>query len=81
MYILYTGQPTWEPEGTNWTYIAFVRTIPRTKGTVDIDLLLQYLVDQGIVPSNSFLSNIALGTEVGNSKGYAVIDAFDVLLE
>lgn len=80
-YDLYTGEPTWEPEGSNWTYIAFVRTSKRTEGTVDIDLLLQYLVDQAIVPSDSYLSSIEFGTEIGNSKGYAVIKSFDISLE
>ena len=80
-YDLYTGEPTWEPEGTNWTYVAFVRTSKRTEGTVDIDLLLQYLVDQAIVPSDSHLSSIEFGTEIGNSKGYAVIKSFDISLE
>jgi len=80
-YDLYTGEPTWEPEGTNWTYIAFIRTSKRTEGTVDIDLLLQYLVDQAIVLSDSYLSSIEFGTEIGNSKGYAVIKSFDISLE
>ena len=80
-YDLYTGQPAWEPEGTNWTYVAFVRTSKRTEGTVDIDLLLQYLLDQAIVPRNSYLSSIEFGTEIGNSKGYAVIKSFDISLE
>ena len=80
-YDLYTGQPTWEPEGTNWTYVAFDRTSKRTEGTADIDLLLQYLVDQAIVPRNSYLSSIEFGTEIGNSKGYAVIKSFDISLE
>lgn len=80
-YDLYTGEPSWEPEGTNWTYIAFVRTSKRTEGTVDIDLLLQYLVDQGIVPGESYLSSIEFGTEIGNSKGFAVIKSFNINLE
>jgi len=80
-YQLYMGEPTWEPQGTSWTYIAFVRTSPRREGTVDIDRLLQYLVDHDIVPEESFLSAIEFGTEVGNSKGFAVINSFEVSLE
>ena len=80
-YDLYMGEPTWEPEGTNWTYIAFVRTSKRTTGTVDIDLLLQYLVDHDIVSGESYLSSIEFGTEIGNSKGYAVIKSFNINLE
>lgn len=80
-YTLYMGDPTWEPEGTSWIYIAFVRTQTRREGTVDVDLLLNYLVDQDLVPEDSFLSTIEFGTELGNSKGYAVIKLFDVTLE
>ena len=80
-YRLYIGDPTWEPVGTNWTYIAFVRTSTRRQGTVDIDVLLDYLADQDIIPADSFLSTIEFGTEVGNSKGYAVIKSFEISLE
>ena len=79
-YRFYTGEPDWEPEGTNWTYLAFVRTDPRTKGTVDIDELLQYLIQEDIVPSNAYLSSIEFGTEVGNSSGYAVVKNFNITL-
>lgn len=80
-YDLYLGDPTWEPEGTSWVYVAFVRTNPRTTGTVDIDLMLNYLIEQEIVPGDSFLSSIEFGTEVGNSTGYAVINSFAIDLE
>lgn len=80
-YKLYTGNPTWEPEGTDWIYIAFVRSTPRRSGTVDIDLMLQYLIDHDIVPADSFLSAIEFGTEVGNSKGFALIQSFEITLE
>ncbi len=79
-YKLYTGVPTWAPEGTSWLYIAFVRTVPRKKGTVDIDILLQYLVDKDIVPQESYFSSLEFGTELGNSIGYAILKNFEVSL-
>ncbi|MGB1448753.1 MAG: GH12 family glycosyl hydrolase domain-containing protein [Flavobacteriaceae bacterium] len=80
-YDLFMGEPTWEPEGTNWTYIAFVRNNPQTNGTVDIDFMLDYLVEQSIIPQDSYLSSIEFGTEIGNSAGYAIINSFGIELE
>ena len=80
-YRLYTGEPDWEPAGSNWTYLAFVRENNRTEGIVDIDELLDYLVLNDIVPEDSYLSSIEFGTEVGNSKGYAVIEEFSIDLQ
>ncbi len=77
-YKFYRGEPTWEPAGCNWTYLAFVRTEKRSSGTVDVDELLKYLINKGIVPQNSYLSSIELGNEVGNSSGYAVVKQFEV---
>ncbi|MEM9022245.1 MAG: hypothetical protein AAGB22_00790 [Bacteroidota bacterium] len=80
-YRFYSGEPTWEPPGSNWTYLAFQRTSNRTAGTVDIDELLAYLVNKGIVSPDSYLGSIELGTEVGNSTGSAVIKQFEVDIE
>ena len=77
-YKFYMGEPTWEPPGSNWTYLAFQRVGYRSKGTVDIDELLVYLVNKGIVSTDSYLASIELGNEVGNSTGQAIIKAFSV---
>lgn len=79
-YKFYSGEPTWEPEGTQWTYLAFLRTQTRSNGTVDIDALLNFLIEQDIISDQHYLSSIELGTEVGNSEGYAVLKQFDVTL-
>ena len=80
-YQLYTGEPDWEPAGSNWTYLAFVRENNRTEGVVAIDELLNYLTTHGIVPDDSYLSSIEFGTEIGNSAGYAVIEEFAIDLQ
>jgi len=77
-YDFYQGEPDWEPEGSNWTYLAFVRKEDRQEGQVDIDELLEYLVAQNIVPNNSYLASIEFGNEIGNSKGYCVVKEFKV---
>lgn len=80
-YQLYTGEPDWEPAGSNWTYLAFVRENNRTEGVVAIDELLNYLTTHGVVPDDSYLSSIEFGTEIGNSAGYAVIEEFAIDLQ
>ncbi|MEM9326319.1 MAG: hypothetical protein AAGA85_11705 [Bacteroidota bacterium] len=80
-YRFYRGEPDWEPEGSNWTYLAFQRVENRSKGQVDIDELLEYLVDEGIVSADSYLASIEFGNEVGNSAGRTVIKQFDVEIE
>ncbi|MEM0996067.1 MAG: hypothetical protein AAGN35_03260 [Bacteroidota bacterium] len=80
-YRFYMGEPDWEPPGSNWTYLAFQRIGNRTQGTVDIDELLSYLINQNIVPTDSYLASLELGNEVGNSTGRTVISRFAVDLE
>ncbi|MDA8595207.1 hypothetical protein N9L20_01895 [Flavobacteriaceae bacterium] len=77
-YDFYQGEPDWEPAGSNWTYLAFVRKEDRQQGEVDIDELLEYLVSQEIVPSTSYIASIEFGNEIGNSSGYCVVKEFNV---
>lgn len=80
-YRFYMGEPDWEPEGCNWTYLAFQRIENRTSGTVDIDELLDYLIREGIVSETSYLASVEFGNEVGNSTGQTIIKEFTVMLE
>ncbi len=80
-YQFFRGEPDWEPPGSNWTYLAFRRTEPRNKGIVDVDELLTYLVESGVVPAESYLAAVEFGNEVGGSSGQTVVKTFDVDLE
>lgn len=80
-YKFYMGETDSEPEGSDWTYLAFSRIEKRQKGEVDVDELLEYLKNKGIVSSESYLSAIEFGNEVGNSSGYCIVKRFDVVLE
>ena len=77
-YAFYQGEPDWEPIGSNWTYLAFVRTEGRNSGTVDIDELLSYLIAENIVSDQSYLSSIEFGNEVGNSTGRTILKQFEL---
>lgn len=80
-YKFYMGNPDWEPEGSDWIYLCFQRITNRTQGTVDVDELLVYLVNEGIVPSNHYLGSIEFGNEIGNSTGQTIIKNFNIDLE
>jgi len=80
-YKLFKGEPTWEPPGTNWTYLAFKRTTGRTQGVVDVDEMLNYLVNNGIVPANYYLASLELGNEVTSGRGFTVVKKFEVAIE
>lgn len=77
-YTLYVGEPTWEPSGYNWTYLAFVRADGRRAGTVDVGEMIKYLLEKKIVPADHYLASIEFGNEAGNSACAAVIDTFSV---
>lgn len=80
-YKFYMGEPDWEPAGSNWTYVAFKRVSGRKSGTVDVDELLEYLVNKGIVSQDSYLASIEFGNEIGNSTGYTVVKQFEIEIE
>ena len=41
---------------------------------------MNYLIEEEIITNEHYLSSIEFGTEVGNSKGYAVLKQFDIHL-
>lgn len=61
----------------DWTYIAFVRTSPRSKGEVDIHYLLKYLVQNDHIVADHYFTSIEFGNEIGNSSGLTVVKKFD----
>ena len=77
-YSFYMGEPDWEPEGSNWTLLAFVRSEPRNSGTVHIDEFLNYLIEKNIISESDYLASIELGNEIGNSSGKTIIREFKV---
>ena len=81
IYRFYSGEPDWEPPGSDWTYLCFQRIDSRSSGTVDIDELLGYLIDNGIVPEDSYLASLEFGNEIGNSTGRTIVKTFDIDME
>lgn len=65
----------------DWQYIAFVRTVPRKKGEVDIAFFLEYLVSKGLISEDHYFTSIEFGNEIGNSSGFTVVHQFDWNLE
>ena len=65
----------------DWTYVAFVRKTPRSKGEVDIAFFMEYLAETNIVNREDYFTSIEFGNEIGNSSGVTLIKQFDWILE
>lgn len=61
-----------------WTYISFVRVLPRTSGSLNIAAFLQYLVEHHYISASEYLAAIEFGNEIINGKGVTYISRFDV---
>jgi hypothetical protein len=80
-YLLYQGEPDWEPEGANWTYLAFVREQPRLEGVVPIAEMIEALIQADIIDADLYLASIGFGNEIGASSGYTVVHRYAVEVE
>ncbi len=63
-----------------WTYVAFVAQTPRLKGQLDLDALIDYLLKQGIMANNTFLTSLELGTEISGGEGKVEIPDYAVMV-
>jgi len=81
VYKFYMGAPGWIPHEADWKVLTFVRSEGRQSGIVDIDELLEYLVNEGIVSSDSYLASIEFGNELCNTTGSCIVKEFEVVIE
>ncbi len=74
MHLGYLTNPKYDQD---WNYIAFVRTEPRTSGSVDIAYLLNYLLDRNLISKEHYMSSFEFGNEIGNSSGTTLVRKFE----
>jgi len=65
---------------SRWTYVAFVAQTPLLKGQLDLNSMTDYLLKQGIMAPNTFLTSVELGTEISGGEGKAEILDYTVIL-
>ena len=80
-YKVYEGYLENKKFNQDWVYLAFVREVPRTKGEVDIQYFLSYLVEKGLIQSKYYFASLELGNEIGNSSGLTLVNKFEWSLE
>lgn len=61
-----------------WTYVAFVSRRPVLNGPLDISAFTDYLLEQGILSRNHYLTSLELGNEVCQGTGIVEIKNFSV---
>jgi hypothetical protein len=57
----------WATSGND--YLAFVPTSPVASGSLDLKAMIDYLIGQGRVPSNSTLGQVCFGVEIVSTDG------------
>jgi hypothetical protein len=65
---------------SQWTYVAFVAQTPLLKGHLDLEIMTGYLLKQGIMANNTFLTSVELGTEITGGEGKAEILDYSVMV-
>lgn len=63
--------------GTNleWDYLAFVIDGGRLDGSVDIAAILRFLVRQGLIDPDDYLSSVELGPEIARGTGSMTVES------
>lgn len=64
-----------------WAYTSFVARTPILKGTVKIHEFLEYMVNNGMLTMDEFITNVDLGNEIWYGKGTTTLRAYDVKVQ
>lgn len=67
-----------EHDWNSWTYFAFVRVVPKLKGTLSIHKFLHFLKNAGYISPNEFLVEIEIGNEIWTGKGETVVNSYSI---
>jgi Ca2+-binding RTX toxin-like protein len=60
-----------------WRYVAVVIDGDRLDGTIDMDAILRFLVQKGLVSGDDYLTGVELGAEVQKGSGSMDINSLD----
>ena len=75
----------WKKEGhqtsgdSQWTYLALIYKMDYTQGRIKLHELLNYLVDNGHLEPDLYLSSIQLGNEIVSGYGRTVVRDYEIL--
>jgi endoglucanase len=67
--------------GQNWNYIAFVARQSFLQGTLEIGPFINYLLEQGVISQNLYITSIELGNEVIQGSGMVEIRNYQVIVQ
>ncbi len=79
-YYLQVGEINRKKMGLKWQYIAFIRAEERTEGVIPVQELLKYLVKEGYIQNDYYISSIEFGTELSNAEGSIYFTKYDLNL-
>lgn len=63
-------------EGIDWRYVAVIIDTQYLQGTVDLDAILRFLVANGVVAGDDYLTGVEFGAEVVSGTGSLTLNSF-----
>jgi hypothetical protein len=63
-----------------WTYVAFIARKPMLKGTLDTGVLMDFLIERGLLKRDAYLTSLELGNEVLEGTGVVELKRMDLNL-
>jgi len=82
-YDVYVEKKHADASGANanvWMYVAFVARRPVLNGPLDLDAFVAYLLQQGLLTEDDFLTSVELGNEVSQGAGIVELQDFSLTL-
>jgi len=80
-YDVYVEEKHGDASGANanvWMYVAFVARRPVLNGPLDLDAFIAYLLQQGLLTKDHFVTSVELGNEVSQGAGIVELRDFSV---
>jgi hypothetical protein len=80
-YDVYVENKHTDNSGTNanvWMYVAFIARKPVLNGPLHLDAFIAYLLQQGLLTKDHFLTSVELGNEVSHGAGIVELQNFSL---
>ncbi len=80
LYELRVGKIKRKQMGLEWKYIAFIRKGNRTSGVIPLQELFEYIIENGYISQEEYLSTVEFGTELSSSNGSIAFREYSIEL-
>ncbi len=80
LYELRVGKIKRKKMGLEWKYVAFIRKGNRTSGVIPLTEMFDYIIKNGYISQEEYLSSVEFGTELSSSNGSIAFREYSIEL-